>query len=127
MGGTRAQERDRIIGGMAAELGGALQVWVQGRFPALHPPTTFRWRQGSSGPSNPSAMLRHGAQPAWVMAMAAWRDRVPERHRNRSGALGLTPAASSMAERRDAKPGSICIAGNLCHSMKSGVLPSAVR
>src|SRR5208282_2158032 len=91
--------------------------------PAFHPPMTLLWRQGSRGPSKPSETLKHGAQPAPVIAIAAWRERTPERQMKTSGAPRLTPAVSSTVESRATNLSSTCMDGNVCHSRKSAVLP----
>ena len=89
---------------------------VQGRPAAFQPPITLLWRDESNGPSKPSEILKQGVQPAFVIAMAVWRERAPDRQRNINGAPCLTPALSNMPVKREGKFPSTCIEGKLCHS-----------
>src|SRR3984957_1495358 len=86
-------------------------VCVQGNEPAFHPLTPPLRRESSSGPSNPSDTLKQAAHPPPVIALAAWRDRAPERHKKTSEAPRSTPPDWSSASRRAAKFVSTAIEG----------------
>jgi hypothetical protein len=63
---------------------------------AIHPPSTANHLFGAvvQRALEPVDTLKQGDHPAPVIAVAAWRDRAPERHKNTSEAPCRTPSGS---------------------------------
>src|SRR5690606_11457537 len=99
------------------------QLWTQARPAAFQPPNRPRCFSASRSPSNPPAILKQGEKPAAVMALAAARERAPERQMKYSGLPGSAPWARNSSTKR----GLILISGYICHDTNKGRFPSLPR